>query len=96
MTIGTLVLYIGLVAAILTAAIKFGLKKDAPIWMIFLQTFCGSLFLFSGWVKAVDPLGTAYKMEQYFTEFHYTFQDTAMSFIAPLFPFLSEYVVGFR
>jgi len=95
MTLGTLLLYIGINALILSAVVIFLLKKSKSHWMTYLQTFCGALFVFSGWVKAVDPLGTAYKMEQYFEEFYYTFQDTAMSFIAPIFPFLSEYSVSF-
>jgi len=70
-------------------------KKPSNFLMSLLQNFCGVLFLFSGWVKAVDPLGTAYKMEQYFAEFESTFQATWMKFIAPLFPLLSEYAIGF-
>ncbi|MDX1684814.1 MAG: DoxX family protein [Saprospiraceae bacterium] len=95
MTLGTLVLNIAIVAILLTALIRLVFKREEALWMIFIQSFCGSLFIFSGWVKAVDPLGTAYKMEQYFAEFNYTFQDTMMSFIAPLFPFLSDYAVSF-
>ena len=63
--------------------------------MTLVQNFCGALFLFSGWVKAVDPLGTAYKMEQYFGEFESTFADSALSFLAPLFPALNNYAVAF-
>lgn len=95
MTLPKLVLIIAIVAlvlTILTAVFKKGVKSYV---MTFLQNFCGALFVFSGWVKAVDPLGTAYKMEQYFTEFESLFEPTWFSFLAPLFPFLSKYVVAF-
>ncbi len=85
----TLILYIAIASGLLTAFIGW-LKKGHKAWlMTFLQNFTGILFLISGMVKAVDPLGTAYKMEQYFTEFQYTLQETAFGFMAPLFPFLS-------
>lgn len=95
MTLTTLLIGIAIAAVILTAAVHFIFKavKSWPVSL--LQNFCGALFVFSGYVKAVDPLGTAYKMEQYFAEFESTFADTSMSFIAPLFPWLSEYVVAF-
>ncbi len=95
MTLGTLILMIGAIALVLTLVIVQVLKKQKSILMTFLQNFTGALFIFSGWVKAIDPLGTAYKMEQYFAEFEYTFEATWMSFLAPLFPWLSSYSIGF-
>lgn len=90
MNLLTLVLYIGIAAALLTVIIGL-IKKGHKSWiMTFLQNFCGILFIISGLVKAIDPIGTAYKMEQYFAEFQYTFAETGMSFIAPLFPALSS------
>lgn len=95
MTIYTLILYVGIAAAILTALTGFILKAQKSWLMTYLQHFCGSLFIFSGFVKAVDPLGTAFKMEQYFAEFFYTFDETKMKFIAPMFPWLSGHAVLF-
>lgn len=90
MTLQTLILYIGLAAIALTVIIGL-LKKDHKSWLMsFLQNFTGILFIVSGLVKAIDPMGTAFKMEQYFSEFQYTFADTSFSFLAPVFPFLSS------
>lgn len=96
MTLGNLVVNIGIVAVVFTVGLYF-LKKDSvkSLLMSFLQNFCGVLFIFSGWVKAIDPLGTAYKMEQYFDEFYYTFEPTWFGFLAPLFPVFSKYAIWF-
>jgi len=53
--------------------------KDKKIgnWSIGLVWFCrigvGLLFIFSGLIKANDPLGFSYKLEEYFEVFHLTF-----------------------
>lgn len=95
MTLTTLLLYVAIAGVILTLITYFVFKKqDHPI-MSFAQNYVGALFIFSGWVKAVDPLGTAYKMQDYFAEFEALFQGTWFSFLAPMFPFLSEYSIGF-
>lgn len=95
MTLSILLFRVGIAAILLTLLTGVVFKKHKSWLMTFVQNYCGALFLFSGWVKAVDPLGTAYKMEQYFGEFESVFSDTAMSFIAPIFPFLGEYVASF-
>ncbi len=95
MTISGLVFNIGIVAIILTLVIGLALKKQKSYLMTFLQTFTGVLFIFSGWVKAIDPMGTAFKMEQYFGEFESLFSQTMFKFISPIFPMLSNISIWF-
>ncbi|MEN0003335.1 MAG: DoxX family protein [Bacteroidota bacterium] len=95
MTLTTLVLSVAITALAFTLIAGLGMRKVDNYLVSYLQFFTGVLFIFSGWVKAIDPLGTAYKMEQYFAEFESTFEGTWMSFLAPMFPALSEYSIGF-
>lgn len=95
MTLTTLLIYIGVAALSLTALTHVFLKATRNLGMSLLQNFTGALFLFSGYVKAIDPLGTAYKMEQYFAEFSSTAQGAGADFLVPLFPWLSSFSVEF-
>lgn len=40
---------------------------------VFSRLFVGLLFIFSGFIKANDPLGFSYKLQEYFEVFHVTF-----------------------
>ena len=71
------------------------LNRHKSILMTFLQHFCGVWFVFSGVVKAIDPIGTAIKMEQYFAEFSNTFEPTWLSNLSTVFTALSKYSLGF-
>jgi uncharacterized membrane protein YphA (DoxX/SURF4 family) len=96
MTLSTLLINIGIAAVILSAVLYFAYKsRIKSLLMTLIQNFCGVLFVFSGWVKAVDPLGTAYKMEQYFDEFYSTFEATWFGFLAPVFPYFSKHAIWF-
>lgn len=92
----TLIISFAIVGALLTAWTVWAHKQKNVIWT-FLQHFCGVWFIFSGMVKAVDPIGTAYKMEDYFSAFEQTFEGLTNVFagIAPLFPWLAKSSEGF-
>ena len=57
------------VAAFALALIRFIFHRPPNVLITFVQDFVGSFFIFSGFVKAVDPLGTSYKMREYFEAF---------------------------
>ena len=85
MTVYTLFGYIALAAGLLTAA-NFWLSKNRQWGMSFIQYFLACLFLFSGFVKAVDPVGTSIKMHEYFGAF-------AQEGMRPLWEWLGNYTL---
>ncbi len=61
----------GLIGAIALGlyVVRVLLKKPQNLLYGYAQFFVGTLFIFSGAVKAIDPLGTSYKMHDYFAAF---------------------------
>lgn len=59
----------------------------------FARIFVGVLFIFSGLIKANDPLGFGYKLQEYFDEFHNIFMKFIGSSAGGSF-FLSEMATG--
>ncbi|NOT38735.1 MAG: DoxX family protein [Saprospiraceae bacterium] len=95
MTIIALCSYIAVAAVILTFIMDRYFHVVKNFFVSVLQNFCGGLFIVSGFVKAVDPLGTAYKMEEYFKEFEYTAKGSFLNFCADIFPLMAKYAIGF-
>lgn len=95
MTLTTLLIGVAIAAALITGLMMARKQEIKQPLLSYFQNFCGVLFIFSGFVKAIDPLGTAYKMEQYFAQFENTFSETWISFITPIFPMLSSISIAF-
>ncbi|MBO4307728.1 MAG: DoxX family protein [Bacteroidales bacterium] len=72
--------------------------KATKILLIIARWFVGLVFLFSSFTKGVDPLGTAFKVEEYMTA--WSFGSISFENFVPLAPFLSmalitmEFLVG--
>ncbi|MDZ4710159.1 MAG: hypothetical protein SH818_17295 [Saprospiraceae bacterium] len=94
MSLNTLLIAFTIAGALLTIGMNQWIQKPKSWIISFLQHFCGVWFVFSGFVKAVDPMGTAFKMEQYFAAFQQTFEPTWFAFLAPLFPWMAQSAVG--
>ena len=89
MTLTTMFIYFGIFAVIFTFLVDKVWKKRKSWLMTFLQSFIGVFFIFSGLVKIVDPLGTSYKLHDYFGEFEVHFP-----FLASILPYIEQYSVG--
>ncbi|MEZ5009876.1 MAG: hypothetical protein R2753_17130 [Chitinophagales bacterium] len=68
MTITKLFIYIGIVALVILIG-AMATRKSKNLFINWIQFFVGGLFIFSGVIKAIDPVGTAIKMEEYFEVF---------------------------
>lgn len=55
-------------------------KTNYLLW--FARLFTGLLFIFSGFIKANDPTGFGYKLEEYFHVFHTDFLNDYATYIA--------------
>lgn len=92
MTIYSLVGGIALAALLLTIIRRF-VQKPSNLLVGYLQDFVGAFFIFSGAVKAIDPLGTAYKMGDYLAELDLGFLEGTTVFAA-VFMIVLEFVLG--
>lgn len=72
------------------------IKQKHTSWIVsILQNFVGSLLIFSGVVKAIDPLGTAYKMKDYFDAFS-SFTGTSFAWLSNMSVSLAVFMIVFE
>ncbi len=64
-----------------------------PVWLSFLRVLLGLIFVFSSSVKGIDPIGTAYRVEDYLVVFGWTNLLPYALFIAFLV-IISEFLLG--
>ncbi len=95
MTLVLLLEVVGVIALFFTLVGGFLFRSNKNFIISFLQYFCGILFLVSGFVKAVDPMGTSFKMQDYFMEFAHHLEPTWLGFMTPVFGFLDHYSIWF-
>jgi len=76
-----------------SAGLALTMTKDM-FWANTCRIFVGMVFVYSGFVKIVDPLGSTYKFTDYFEAWHIGFMEP---YALPLAVFMSlaELVVGF-
>ena len=69
-------------------------KENVSVWIWIARIFVGLLFIFSGLIKANDPLGFSYKLVEYFEVFHITFLNSLALSMAIVLCSL-EMILGF-
>ena len=81
------------VAGLVITAIIHAFKKHGFGFINIVKNTFGALFLFSASVKAIDPLGTSYKMGEYFDAFHMSFLHD-YSLIFSVIMIVAEFLLG--
>src|SRR5690606_2773526 len=91
MTLPVLLIIITAIALFITLLNGLVFNKTRHWILSFLQSFSGVFFLFSGFVKAIDPLGTSYKMVDYFHACSKHLAGTPFEFLDGLWNFLAQH-----
>jgi len=84
--------FLALLAFQIILALRFS-KGFSPQMLRTVQVLLGLLFMFSGFVKGVDPLGTAYRIEDYFAAYQTEWANPLALFLSFIMN-ASEFVLG--
>ena len=69
-------------------------KNIEPLWLKVIRILLAAVFLFSGFVKAVDPIAFSHNIGDYFFSFKMGFMQPFSLFFAVL-PIVAEFALGF-
>ncbi|MDR1345560.1 MAG: DoxX family protein [Bacteroidales bacterium] len=69
-------------------------NNQEPVWLKVIRILLAAVFLFSGFVKAVDPIAFSHTISDYFFSFKMGFMQPFSLFFAIL-PITAEFVLGF-
>ena len=96
MSFSDIFLYTAIAGLILTILLYLINKPKGVIelYVDFTKNWLGSLFIFSGFVKAIDPIGTGIKIGEYFEVLHLKFLEP-YSLEFSIFMIVLEIVLGF-
>jgi uncharacterized membrane protein YphA (DoxX/SURF4 family) len=70
------------------------LEKFSGKWVNLCRFILAAVFIYSGFVKAVDPMGTQYKIEDYLTAFGITWMPALIPLCLSLFQAALELLLG--
>jgi len=69
-------------------------KKHEPLWLKIIRILLAAVFLFSGFVKAIDPIAFSHTIGDYFFSFKMGFMQP-FSLIFAVLPIVAEFTLGF-
>jgi uncharacterized membrane protein YphA (DoxX/SURF4 family) len=69
-------------------------KNQEPVWLKVIRILLAAVFLFSGFVKAIDPIAFSHTIGDYFFSFKMGFMQPFSLFFAVL-PIVAEFTLGF-
>ncbi len=73
---------------------KNNTSAKEPLFFKIIRIFLGLVFIFSSFVKGIDPLGTAYRVEDYLLVYHLDWL-VSLKFVLAVLLITFEFLVGF-